>query len=201
MKKICTFYLLFSFIYMCLASICFADTKYDKDNVLITAQKTEKINLEGEINKRIMKKFTPVKLTITNKSNSDILLSNKIYYIDKNNEEHKIPTTNLIYKKTRRHTTRRAIIWGISATVLTFGFFAIPAIAGSIAYCATTNGTLEDNIRKNNFKPNHVFNNDSYSAYVFIPNKYKKVKNIIIKEVSFDNDKTFYLSAPVIENN
>lgn len=170
----------------------------DKSKIVIEAEKLDPLYLTGEIDKRILKKYIPVRLNISNKEQETLALSDKIYYL-MGDKMFKIPNSSVIFEKTKRHTVRRAILVGIPAVPVLLLVFSPIAIGASVAHSITANGTLEDNIKKNNFTPKHLFNNDSYSAYIFIPKVHKNTEKIMIKG-SFNDGVPFDLYVPIAEN-
>ncbi|OGI31683.1 MAG: hypothetical protein A2287_05275 [Candidatus Melainabacteria bacterium RIFOXYA12_FULL_32_12] len=193
-KKYFTFYLLICFIYFSFVQASFA---FDQSKVIMEAEKINLQNLVGEVDKRILKKYIPVRITVTNKNNAKVQLSNKVYYFTEDGKKYIIPSSAVIFEKTKRHTIRRAVLAAIPVTLVTFLILTPAAMGGVIAYCSSANGKLEDNIKKHNLKPRHLFEDDSHSAYVFIPKKYKGVSEIIIKDVIFNDEQTFDLRAPI----
>ncbi|MFH0702272.1 MAG: hypothetical protein V2B14_01875 [bacterium] len=185
MKKFLTIFLLFNFIYLLMGqTVCFAG---DKNKIIFKAERINKKFAEEEIDKKVLEKYMPIKINVSNKSDGPIFLSNQIFYVE-DGKIFKIPNSTIIFNSTKRHTVRRAFLIGIPVTVLTLGILTVPSVIGSITYTVTTNGTMEDNIKRANFKKTHIFEKNSYSAYVFIPNKHKNATDIIIKNVDFEND-------------
>lgn len=184
MKKIIAFCLVFLAMFLVNPYCCAQELA----NIVFTAEKYDKASSEGIIDKRIFAKYQVVKIEVDNKSKDNIFISNKIYYSN-NTNNYKMQSSDNIFSKTKRHTLRRSILWGVPVTVLTFGFLTVPVVAGTIAYSISANGTLEDNIKRNLAKPKHLYEGDIYTGYVFIPKKYKNVSEILIKDVLInDND-------------
>lgn len=192
MKKIFALFLVVILSYFNSATINLANPS---EKVIITAEKPDALYLESEINKRVLKKYIPVKLTIKNKSDKEISLSDKVFFIKINGQETKAPSSNLVYENTKRHSVRRTFLIGIPVTILSFGFLAVPAFVGIPALSATANGNLQDNINKVKYKPRHLYDNDSLSGYVFIPKKEKNISSIIIKDAGYGDDETFDLKV------
>ncbi|MDD3012347.1 MAG: hypothetical protein PHC34_01420 [Candidatus Gastranaerophilales bacterium] len=195
MRKNLILYLIFSIIYFYSAPLCFAD---EINRVKFNAEKVDKSFLIGEVDKLILKKYIAVRLDISNKNDKDILLPDKIYYVYKG-VKYKTPSSTLVYQKTKRHTVIRGFATTIAVFPLIFFIVGIPIIAGTVAYSSTSNGNLESNIKKNIFKSKHIFDDEYYSTYVFIPKKHRNAAEIIIKEVSFD-EQTFDLRSPISES-
>jgi hypothetical protein len=195
MRKILIPYLIFCIIYLQFAPICFAG---EMNQVRFDAEKVDKSNLIGQIDKLVLKKYIAVRLDISNKNEKEILLPDKVYYVYKG-VKYKTPSATFVYSKTKRHTVIRGFVTTIAVFPLILVLVGIPIIAGTVVYSSTSNGNLEDNIKKNIFKSKHLFDDDYYSTYVFIPKKHKKATEIIIKDVSND-EQTFDLNSSISEN-
>jgi hypothetical protein len=191
MRKNLIIYLVFAIIYLHLPIKCLAN---ESNNIKFSAEKVDKSYLVGEVDKMVLKKYFAVKLDILNKNNKEIAIPDNVYYFYKDNI-YKTHSSKMIYDKSKRHTIVRGII--------TFPFLILfvtsPVFVGTITYSITANNNLEDNIKKNNFKPKHVFEDDDYSAYIFIPKKHKKLSEIIIKNVTLEEQK-FDIKTPVMES-
>lgn len=197
MKKCLVLYVLISFIHLCFTPVCFA---LDKENILFSAEKVDSESVTGEIHSRVLKKYIPIKLIIENKADNPLLLTKKLYVLS-NNKEYRVHNTAEIFRNTRLHTIRRAISWGIPATILTFGILAIPAIGGSIAHSVTTNGYIEENIKKINYKSRTLYEKDYYVSYIFIPKNMKGISEVIIKDVSYEDQEPFDIKANIEDGN
>jgi|GEM_PF-3563177 len=195
MRKNFILYLIFSLIYLHFIPVCFAN---EVNKVRFNAEKVDKSELIGEIDKLVLKKYIAIRLDISNKGDKEILLPDKVYYIYKG-VKYKTPSGTIVYQKTKRHTVIRGFVTTIAVFPLIMFIVGIPIIAGAVAYSSTSNGNLEDNIKKNIFKQKHLFDDDYYSTYVFIPKKHKKATEIIIKDAS-DDEQTFDLKALLSES-
>lgn len=196
MRKNFILYLIFSIIYLYLAPLCYAD---EVNKVRFNAEKVDKSFLTGEVDKLVFKKYIAVRLEVSNKNDKEISIPDKIYYIHKG-VTYKAPSAVKVYSNVKRHTIMR----GVGTTIITFPLIVfclvnIPIVAGTVAYSSSSNGNLEDNIKKNIFKPKHLFDDDYYSTYVFIPKKHKRATEIIIKDVSLD-EQIFELKSSISEN-
>jgi len=185
-KKFFVFYLLTCLIYLSFTQVSFA---FDASKVIVYAEKINPQSLMGEVDKKVLKKYIPVRLTVKNNSEDQIQLSKNVYYINEYGEKHLIPSSAIIFEETKRHTVRRAILSSISLFVFVIG--------GVAAYSITQNAKLEDNIKKYNFKPQHLFENDTYSTYIFIPKKHKNAKEIVVKNILINDEKSFDLQTPI----
>lgn len=198
MKRFLSGIIIFFLIYFVISDSSFAT---EQAKVSLFAEKLDKSSVAGEINDRLLKKYIPVKLTVINKSKDSLILSDKIFYIDKQNKEHKISNINILFQNTKKHPFRRAVLVGIPSTVLTLGLFSLPAISLSLADSISCNDNLENNIEKTRFTPHHLFENESYSSYIFVPYKYKNIEQVIIKNLSFENNEDFDLKTKISEEN
>ena len=195
MKKTLVIYFLFALGYLYSMPLCFAED----NQVTLTAVTISSPLVDDRISKRIFKKYIPVKITVTNNSKKELSLTNKVFYVNNEGKEIKAPSSAQVFENVKKHTARRAILIGIPVTAATFGILTFPIVAGSIAYCVTTNGTLDDNIKKNNFRSRNLYSQDSYSAYIFVPKKDKNLTSVLIKDVATDSDKTFDSKANIDE--
>jgi len=195
MRKNLILYLILSIIYLYLAPFCLAD---EINQVKFNAEKVDKSLLVGEIDKLVLKKYIAIRLDISSKNDKEILLPDRIYYVY-NGVKYKTPTGTMIFQKTKRHTVIRGFVTTIAVFPLILFFIGIPIIAGAVAYSSSSNGNLEGNIKKKIFKPKHLFDDNYYSTYIFIPKKHKKATEIIIKDVSND-EQTFDLRSPISES-
>jgi len=191
MRKYLIIHIIFSLFYLTVSPLCFAN---EINKVKLTAEKVDKSALIGEVDKLVLKKYIAVRLDISNKNSREISLPYNVYYVYRG-ISYKIPSNALIYQKAKRHTVLRGII----TFPLVICILGAVVFIGTITYSSTSNGTLEDNIKKNTFKPKHLFEDDYYSTFVFIPKKHKKATEIIIKNVS-DGDNTFDLESNIISN-
>lgn len=175
-------------------SACFA---FDKSKIAVKAERIQPSLVSGELDQKILNKYIPIKVTISNYDSEKIKLSKNIYYTLDDVKAHAIPTSDEILKKTKRHPLRRALLIGLPITIVTFGIgvYSIPAFIfqGIIA-----NGHLEEKLNKNYLKVGYVFDNTERSGYVFIPKKDEKVSKLIFKNASCDNSaEMFDLEAQV----
>ncbi|HBH19038.1 MAG TPA: hypothetical protein DDX14_08930, partial [Cyanobacteria bacterium UBA9579] len=141
--------------------------------------------------------YIPIRLTVKNTSEDKIQLSKNIYYINEYGEKHLIPSSAIIYEETKRHTVRRAILLGIPLSIITFLVFTPVVIGGVSAYSISANEKLGDNIKKHTLKPHHLFENDTYSTYIFIPKKHKNAKEIVVKNILINDEVSFDLQTPI----
>lgn len=155
--------------------------------------KLSKDESKGIIDKKLHGKFKPYRLYLRNNTDKDLSFSRiKYFNTTHNNNKHEILKNITLYEKTKRHTARRAIVWGvIGGGLLTLYFVPI-----SIAHSKNMNEKLWDNIEKLSFKKRHLFAGEEIETYILIHKKHK-VKSITFKDVHFENDKRFNLTIPV----
>jgi hypothetical protein len=171
------------------------------DNITFTAEKPDVLALKGDINNRILKKYYPIRLSVKNKDKRVLYTGDKFFYTDAKGENHKIYGYLPVYEKAKVNTTNRAIFVGTAVTILTFGTLTLPLTAVSVTHSTTTNEKLESNLMKNTFRAHHLFKDDFYTAFVFIPRSQKNVSEITIKDSCFEDGEKFNLSAKVTNEN
>ncbi|MCK7488710.1 MAG: hypothetical protein MZU97_26820 [Bacillus subtilis] len=79
-------------------------------------------------------------------------MSNKVSYSDENGKNYIIPNVNEIFNNSKASPVKKAFYIGIPVTIFTIGAFTIPAVVGVVAYTASANAKLEDNIKRINYK-------------------------------------------------
>jgi len=188
MKRFMSAILAVIFINSFLQNSCFAAEK-----VSLLAREVNKEEYIGKIDGKILGKFYPVYLTVKNNSEETVKLPKTFYFADKNDDPHVIPDNVYIYEKTRLHMVRRAIIWGI----LGLGVAAVYTVPASISHTMYRNPVLKDSIEKNNFRKFTLLPSQEYSSFVFIPEKYKSPKSIVIKDIQPENGESFDIKTPV----
>lgn len=181
MRKNLVLYFVAALFYLQLPVKCIA---VSADNIKFSAEKVDKSYLVGEVDKLVLKKYYAVRLDIDNKSNNEIYVPDGVYYIY-DGKIYKTTSSQLLYDKTKRKT----IVRGIATFPFMVLFITCPIFIGTVTYSITANNKLEDNIKKVNFKPKHIFEDDDYSAYIFIQKKHKKLSEIIIKNVTIEDEK------------
>lgn len=202
-KNIIKITVLFAFFYMFLTNFSYAQTAEEAapaknpDTVLFTAEKPDSFTLKGYFDERILKKYYPIMLTVKNKDKRTLNTGEKIFYADETGKSKKTTGYMQIYENTKANVVNRAVLVGIPVTILTFGLLTLPLTAVSITHSTTINEDLENNIMKNSFRTRHLFENDTYTAFVFIPNSQKNVSEITLKDADFEGGEKFSLSAKV----
>lgn len=193
LKKIFSVLLTGFLLYLYILPVYPADTK---SLITLSAEKVDKETAIGDIDQKILDKFIPVKITISNRSNNSVILSNKFYYTDKSGNEFAAPSSAVIFEATKRHTIRRAVIWGL----IGLGPLSFVTVPASLAHSLTKNSNLNDNIEKINCKASHLYPKDYFSGYILVPKRHRDVSYIILKEISSDKGDSFDLKAPVNNN-
>jgi len=195
-------------IVVCLILICWLFTnpcltglsQVLSSNISVKAEKISISNTSDEINKRILKKYFPVRLTINNTGTDPVNLPERIYFSIKDSQDIYSNNQSIIFDKTKVHTIRRVLTWGIPLSMLTF-FILSPIIMSSIAAVSiTSNQNLQDNLGKIIYRPKRIYPQDNYVSYIFIPNKYRnKIQDIILKNIKSINDVSFNIKVSVCE--
>jgi len=193
----------FTFFYTFLTSFSYAQTAEEAapvknpDTVQFIVEKPDSLSLKGYFNERILKKYYPIRLTVKNKDKRTLNTGEKIFYTDETGKSKKTSGYMQIYENTKLNAVNRAVLIGVPVTILTFGLLTLPVTAVSITHSTTSNENLENNIMKNTFRTRHLFENDTYTAFVFIPNSQKDVSEITLRDADFDGGEKFSLSAKV----
>jgi len=188
-----------------IACSCFAQESnkpQDTANkVTLTAEIPDIIAVKSDIDKRVLKKYYPIRLSIKNNDKRTLDTGERIFYTDNKGENHKIYGYKHVYENTKLNSANRAILVGIPVTILTFGILTLPITAVSVTHSTTTNENLESNLMKNTFRTRHLFKDDVYTAMIFIPKSEKDVSQVIIKDTRFDDGETLDLTAKVTNEN
>jgi len=212
MKKILTSCLIFNLLYLInffQPLTCFSQETKD---ISISAEKINMMFVEDELNKRIFKKYVPIKVNITNKSKYPVDISNKIYLLANNGVEIKPPKAMYIYEKTAKHPMRRTVlmsfpgtIGGLAIIVFSFGILYYPGMAlivsstmGTYNNATNSNYKLKWNISDNMFTENTLKPDNNYSAYIFAPVKMEKyINGVVVKNCIYNKVERLDLTTKV----
>lgn len=173
------------FFNLALSPLSFAN---EENKLVISAEKTDKSFLIGEVHSRVLKKYNPIKLTLVNKNSEAVKLPQMLTYELESGKIFKVPTSDVIFQKTKVNTAKRTVLSGFAGLII----FTIPAVAASSALCLTINSELQDNIERNLYRQKYLTQENTYTTYIFIPKKYKKVKNIMFKNICSEKNCSDY---------
>lgn len=178
---------------------------YDSNPVSAAAVKTTKIEgVSKDLNKKLRKKYSTVKVTINNNSDKDLMVNGKIFIIDSDKDQIELPTTKDVLKKIKLHPYLRTLLIGTPGTLLgvaiIFGSFGTLIEVGYGVMAASTvipftcaqgkNELMKKDINKIYYNFSNIKSHSSESAYVFIPNRIQ-TNELLIKGLNFKDAQVF----------
>lgn len=142
-------------------------------------------NLSNDLHRRVFKKYNVLEFNIYNNEKENFVIGNDVYYY-MNGKKYKVDNANGVYEKTKCHTIRRAVIWGIIGGGVLSWVTVPPSLASSIMI----NNNLKDSIEKNIYRGHSLYSHDSYQKYIFLPKNHKKADSLIFKMTNSTDNTT-----------
>jgi hypothetical protein len=148
-------------------------------------------SLKTDIDRKIRAEFTPIRLSIINKTGKLLKVPREsVYYLNNKGESVHLPTEEAIFKNVKRNGVTRALAWGVPLGLVSFGILAIPSFMLSGAHTKSTNGTVKGNLDKTFYQGGHIPPEGGVSTFVFIPKKNFDATKLVIGRVINVEDQT-----------
>lgn len=148
----------------------FQQVSADEIPVQVSARLWPPEEARGQVSRKILQKFTPIRLTLENQSGRLLRIPRRDIRLGfQDGTQMPPPGEQEIFEQVRRHGVRRGALWAVPLGVASFGILLIPAAVLSGAHTKSTNGSTRINLAQNLYKDAHLPPEGTLQTILFVP--------------------------------